>query len=168
MNWSVLKVVFVLTFAAMHIVQAPSKSWGGTENCVGDDLSSLHRRDLPRLEKIHRDDYDSSAEGGAIDYYYDEGRISAIEATYFGETGKLALKVYLASQASYQIDLREQKYSQPIRQLGWKVISDKAYTFYVCNGVVMQFWGDSDYLKSYDKAREILEILLAKAPIKTK
>jgi len=94
--------------------------------------------DTVQLRRVKRESAPGkSTEGGETAIYYQGDRPRVIVVSYYGETGRTAVRYYLAAPDQYMVEQEVIDYAEPINMRARPVIaSRRPSTLYICGETV--------------------------------
>ena len=135
-----------------------------TRLCNVDDLFRDWSSELDGYERLKKPLRGKSTEGGNVEYYYSTGLLKAIEAVYYGETGKTEYRYYFATPTRYLAKFARYYYSVPIFRPHPQIMTRLKSEFVVCHGEPPRGHGDDPVPKYFELTSRVLRELLAVAP----
>ncbi len=129
-----LALATVLTRNAPAVTLSTHES--ASDSCTIDVLGRAAVVDTSRMRHVSRSSAPSeSAEGGRTTVYFQDDRPRVIIIQYFGETGQVVVRYYLATPQQYVVQREELRYAAPISVQSHPVIVSRLpSTLYVCAG----------------------------------
>lgn len=133
--------------------------------CSVEYLSTLENMDFSKLKVVTKEGpYPKTTEGATISHFYEAQALKAIDAIFYGETGKLSAKFYFMSQGNYLIIIVDYEYTNFIYEPGWEIASETHYGYFFCGGALIESSGDPRDEVYYQRFDGLLEELLAAVP----
>lgn len=147
--------------------KSASHAAGGHEQpaCSVEQLSALETMDLKNMNTLTREGpYPQTTEGATIKHFYRSDTLKAMDATFYGEIGKLNTNYYFLSPKSYLISIADYEYTNFIYEPDWKVKSETHYRYFFCDGVLIESSGDPNNAAYFQRFDGLLAELLAAVP----
>ena len=121
--------------------------------------------DLENMKTLTRvGPYPQTTEGVDIKHFYESHALKAVDATFYGETGKLNAKYYFLSRNNYLINIVDYRYTNFIYEPDWEIASETHYRYFFCGGVLIESSGDPDNEAYHQRFDGWLEELLEAVP----
>jgi len=166
--WRRIRILAVCLACLSLLLGMPvTQAAGGDRQpaCSVDHLSALENMDFSRLKAVTREGpYPETTQGATISHLYAFDALKAMDATFYGETGKMDVKYYFLSRNSYLIDIVDYDYTNFIYEPDWEVKSETHYRYFFCDGALIESSGDPRN-EIYDQRFDgMLEELLTAVP----
>ena len=142
LRWPTIRKRSVLASSAM-LTAALSVTSAQRSGCDPRVLGEAVVADTTRLRHVEISPSGESAEGSAIDVYYDGAKPRVVVVAYFGETGKAVTRFFLRDSANFVQERENVYYARPIGVGKTEVMSRVRQVAYFCNGKRVPEVGDS-------------------------
>lgn len=95
---------------------------------------------ISTYNKVEKEVYDESSEGGLLTAFYDKKKLTKITGTYYGETGKTFVEYYFDEGDFFFVYSKESSYVKPLYMDHGGKIRDVKEDRYYFNGGVLLRW----------------------------
>ena len=135
------------------------------QECSAGSILGLLSADLRDYERVQTDASGRSTQGGSSEYYYSDLGLRAVNAVYFGETGKLEFEYRFESSTTYAATVTRYYYATSIySDEEFQITAVQKSDFAVCDGELIRGRFDQEVVDHFERSSAVLRAILENAP----